>query len=183
MHKEQDIMKNLDAFDAIANLSRRALGPILALAVLLLPAVGAAAENKSGWSINFTPVLLLADDHYRFGGGADPELKYSLDLGGARLSAGARVGGYYAKNLFGVTVMPTLRLTVPVGPVEPYVAFGMGYGWITTVGHGDFATMSRLGVVFRFSKRFAIGVEGTLQKLDGSNFRFPSFGSMVSFDL
>jgi hypothetical protein len=159
---------------------------ILVLAVLLLPSLARAQEgprNKSGWSINLTPVLLFANDDYRFGGGGDPELKYTLDLGGARLSAGGRVGAYYAKNLFGMTVMPTLRLMVPVGPVEPYVAFGMGYGWLPKDDHGDFASMSRLGVVFRFSERFALGVEGTVQKLDNSAFRFPSFGSMISFDL
>ena len=160
------------------------IGYVVIAAVLLwLPTPAAALPNKSGWSINFTPVVMFADEHHRFGGGADPELKYTLDLGGARLSAGGRISGHYAKNLFGVTVMPTLRLTMPVGPVEPYVSFGMGYGWLPSVGHGDFATMSRLGVVFRFSERFAIGVEGTLQKLDHSTFRFPSFGSMISLDL
>jgi hypothetical protein len=153
------------------------------LALLLCPAVAAARDDKSGWSINLTPVVMLPHRDDRLGGGADPELKYTLDLGGARLSAGGRVGGYYAKNVFGVTFMPTLRMMVPVGPVEPYVAFGMGYGWLPDSGHTSIATMSRLGVVFRFSERFAIGVEGTLQKLDRSAFRFPSFGSMMSIDL
>jgi hypothetical protein len=82
-----------------------------------------------------------------------------------------------------MTVMPTRRLIVPVGPVEPHAAFGMGYGFIPKTSHGDFATTSRLGIVFRFSESFALGVEGTFQKLDGSIFRFPSFGSMVSLDL
>jgi hypothetical protein len=176
-------MRNHSIYDSIANISRRALGPISAVAVLLLAGDAAAAEDDSGWSINFTPVLLLPDDDYHLGGGADPELKYTLDLGGAHLSAGVRVGGYYAKDLFGVTVMPTLRLMVPVGPVEPYVAFGMGYGWVPEIGHEGFATMSRLGLVFRISESFAIGVEGTIQKLEGSAYRFPSFGSMVSFNL
>lgn len=162
----------------------RTLSYLVTAALLLLLAKPAAAmPNQSGWSINFTPVLMFADDRYRFGGGADPELKYTLDLGGARLSAGGRVSGHYAKNLFGMTFMPTLRLTMPVGPVEPYVSFGMGYGWIPSTDHGDFATMSRLGVVFRISDRFALGFEGTLQKLDHSEFRFPSFGSMISLDL
>jgi hypothetical protein len=156
---------------------------VLLLALALVPRVAEAKDYESGWSINFTPVFLPKQAAYRYGGGADPELKYTLDLGGARLSAGARVGAYYARNLFGVTVMPTLRLTVPVGPVEPYVAFGLGYGWLPKSDHADFATMSRAGVVFRFSKSFAIGIEGTLQKLDGSDFRFPAFGSMVSVDL
>lgn len=151
--------------------------------LLVLPQIAAAQVDASGWSLNFTPVLLLPDDDHRLGGGADPELKYTLDMGGAHLSAGARVGGYYAKDLFGMTVMPTLRLAVPVGPIEPYAAVGMGYGFIPKTDHGDFATMSRLGVVFHFSESFALGVEGTFQKLDGSAFRFPSFGSMVSIDL
>jgi hypothetical protein len=156
---------------------------LVALALLMLPEVAAAEQNRSGWSINFTPVLMLPSDEYRLGGGADPELKYTLDLGGALLSAGARVSGHYAKNMFGMTMMPTLRVTVPVGPVEPYAAFGMGYGFIPKTSHGDFATMSRLGVVFRFSESFALGVEGTFQNVEDSAFRFPSFGSMVSLDL
>jgi hypothetical protein len=170
-------MKNLARFQSLAAAS------IVTLLALALPETAAAEENKSGWSLNLTPVLLPANDRYDFGGGADPELKYTLDLGGALLSAGARTAGYYAKNLFGMTVMPTLRLTVPVGPVEPYAAFGMGYGFIPKTSHGDFASMSRLGIVFRFSESFALGVEGTFQKLDGSAFRFPSFGSMLSIDL
>jgi hypothetical protein len=183
-------MNNLSTFTftfaSIARASRHALGPllapILALALLLLPR-GAAAEDHSGWSFNMTPVLLLPKNEYRFGGGTDPELKYTLDLGGARLSAGGRVGGYYARNQFGVTVMPTVRLMVPVGAVEPYVAVGLGYGWLPRTGHADVVTMSRIGFLYRFSKSFAIGLEGTVQSLDGSDHRFPSFGSMMSFDL
>ncbi len=159
------------------------LASFVAWVGLALPDSAAAQQDESGWSLNFTPVLVPGNERYDFGGGADPEIKYTLDLGGALLSAGARTAGYYAKNLFGMTVMPTLRVTVPVGPVEPYAAFGLGYGFIPKISHGDFATMSRPGVVFRFSDSFALGIEGTFQKLDGSIFRFPSFGSMVSPDL
>lgn len=162
---------------------------VLVLAALATPRSAEAAEtkdmleNSSGWSINFTPVLLFPRGRYGYGGGADPELKYKLDLGGARLSAGTRVGAYYAKDLFGLTLMPTLRLTVPVGPFEPYAAFGMGYGWLPKVHHDDIATMSRLGVVIRFTKNFALGIEGTIQRIDRSDFRFMSFGSMLEIDL
>jgi hypothetical protein len=170
-----------------ATKSQRLLGTLVGLFVLALPMIASADDarigERSGWSVNFTPVLMLPSDEYRLGGGADPELKYTLDLGGAHLSAGGRVGGYYAKNVFGLTVMPTLRLTVPVGPVEPYAAFGMGYGWLPRIKHEDFATMARLGIVFRFSESFALGIEGTFQRIEGSAFRFPSVGSMISIDL
>lgn len=158
------------------------VGSALTAALLLTPQQAQADEDYSGWSLNLTPVL-APKDGYRWGGGADPELKYTIDRQGARLSAGLRVGGYYAKNLFGITAMPTLRITVPVGPVEPYAAFGMGYGWIPKQHQEDIATLSRLGVVFRVSKRFALGLEGTLQKIERTEFRFSSLGSAVTFDL
>jgi hypothetical protein len=166
-------MKNLGTSIAI----------LIFAAFLLYANVAAAEEKQSGWSINLTPVLILPSGDDRFGGGLDPELKYTLDLGGARLSAGGRVGVYYARNLFGVTVMPTLRVMVPFGRFEPYAAIGLGYGWIPDTGQNGGATMGRLGFVYRFSDRFAIGVEGTTQRLNGSRYRFPSFGSMMSFSL
>ncbi len=186
----------------------RAFGPALVLAALLFPgtaaAEAAAADDavvdkaaasaasdgtaqddaaRSPWSINFTPVLIFPKDEYRWGGGADPELKYTFDLGGVYLSAGGRVGAYYAKNLFGTMAMPTLRVMMPIGPVEPYVSAGAGYGWLPKLEHQDFAAMARLGTVVRFSKKFALGLEGTLQGINGSDFLFPSVGSMVSFEL
>lgn len=158
------------------------LGATLAAAVLWTPEVAKADENYSGWSFNFTPVLVAPKGDYRWRGGADPEIKYTVDREGARLSAGLRLGAYYAKNLFGITAMPTLRITVPVGRVEPYAAFGMGYGWILKQGDEDIATMSRLGVVFRVNDSLGLGLEGTLQKIERSEFRFPSLGSAVTFD-
>jgi hypothetical protein len=76
----------------------------------------------------------------------------------------------------------TLRITAPVGRVEPYASFGMGYGWIPKEGEEDIATMSRLGVVFRVSDSLGLGLEGTLQKVERSEFRFPSLGSAITFD-
>lgn len=149
----------------------------------LFPSLASAQEDYSGWSLNFTPVLVLPKDGDRLGGGVDPEVKYTLDRGAARISAGLRVGGYYAKNVFGVMAMPTLRLTMPVGPVEPYASFGLGYGWIPKDGDEGIASMSRVGVVFRVSDDIALGIEGTIQQIERTDFRFPSIGSMVSIEL
>lgn len=161
------------------------LGIVLGLSSLvavLFAGLARAEQGTAGWSLNFTPAI-LAKENGRWGGGADPELQYTVDVGGARLSAGGRVGAYYAKGVFGVTAMPTMRLTVPVGPLEPYASFGMGWGWLPTEHHDDVATMSRLGIVYRFNKSIALGVEGTIQQIQDSRFRFPSFGSAMSFDL
>src|SRR5437016_2926209 len=128
MKKGQHNMKTQNRFDSIVNIGRLALAGSLALAALLRPGVAAAQDDKSSgspnitpgedkssgslklapgpdkstWSFNFTPVLLMPDGDYRLGGGVDPEAKYTLDRGGVRLSAGLRIGGFYAKNLFGI---------------------------------------------------------------------------------
>jgi hypothetical protein len=172
MQKEEGIMKSLTS-----SVSK------LALALLSFPSAAVAAEHGAGWSLNFTPVVVLPEHGHDVGGGLDPEVKYTFELGEARLSTGARVGGYYAKDLFGVMAMPTLRLTVPIGSFEPYASFGAGYGRIAQDGHQDVATMSRVGFVYHFSERLALGIEGTFQEIEGSPFRFPSFGSMMAFDL
>lgn len=157
-------------------------GCMLAATLFLTPHASEAAEPHQGFSLNFTPVLVAPKGDHDWGGGADPEFKYTIDRDGARLSAGLRLGAYYAKDLFGITLMPTLRITVPVGRVEPYASFGMGYGWLPKEGHEDIATMSRLGVVFRVSDKLGLGIEGTLQRIERSAFRFPSLGSAITFD-
>lgn len=175
-------MKTLSTLASLSATSRRLLAVATGFAPLWLPTL-AAADDGSGWSLNFTPVLLLPKDDYRVGGGTDPELKHTADLGGVRLSAGGRVGAYYARNLFGVTLMPTLRVALPLGAVEPYLAGGVGYGWLPESDDDGLATMARFGTVFHFSDSFSIALEGTLQELHGSDFAFPSVGSMMAIDL
>lgn len=172
-----------------------ALASILSLP-LLSPGAARAAElaaraagtveapsDGTGWSVNATPVLILPEDGHAWGGGADPELKYTHRVGAARVSVGGRLGLYYARDQFGVSAMPTLRLMVPLGALEPYVAGGLGYGWLTSSGHKDVISMTRAGFLYRFSKSFAVGLEGTAQRLDDSDYRFFSVGSMMAFDL
>jgi hypothetical protein len=158
-------------------------GSAVALVVIIFQTATMAAENYSGWGLNLTPVIVAGKKGHDLGGGADPEVKYTLDMGGPRLSAGLRIGVYYAQNQVGIISSPTMRLTVPVGALEPYAALGMGYGWIPEKGEDGIATMSRAGIVYRFKPNLAIGLEGTAQRIEGTNFSFPSIGSMVAFNL
>src|SRR5437763_3240521 len=121
---------------------------VIFAALTLFANVAAAEEKPSNWSINFTPVLILPSGADGLGGGVDPEVKYTLDLGDARLSVGGRLGAYYAKNLFSWTLMPTLRVTVPIGSFEPYAPVGLGYGWLPDAGRDGVAVMGRLGFVY-----------------------------------
>lgn len=173
----------MEPFNSKSILNKGLLGPAVALALFGLPAAAATPECRTGWEFSMTSVLVAAKDGYGLGGGADPELRYTRDLGDARLSAGWRVGVYHARDRLGVTATPALRLTVPVGAFEPYVAMGMGYGWIPETDEEGMATFSRAGMVYRVNPRLAIGLEGTAQRIEGTQFSFPSLGSMVSIDL
>lgn len=154
-------------------------GLMLAFGLLVIPKL----QANPGWSLNFTPVIVPSGNGYRSGGGFDPEVKLTFALKALNVSGGIRVGGYYAKNLFGWMAMPTVRLTLPIGKFEPYAAFGQGYGRIPKLNYDDIASMSRLGFFVHVSEKWGLGIEGTYQKIDGSNFEFSSYGSMVSFDL
>ena len=142
-----------------------------------------AGDQHIGWHFNFTPALVAPKDGYDLGGGVDPEVRYSFGVAGAYLSCGARTGAYYAKNLFGTMVMPTARLTIPIGALDAYVAFGSGYGWVPKLEQSDVARMYRGGIIYHFSEKLGLGVEGTQQEVIHSDFRFFSLGSMVSFGL
>lgn len=167
----------------IAGRFRRIPGLIIACVLLVIPDVVSAAQPHPRWSLNFTPVIVPSGKGYRSGGGLDPEVKYTFSLKGVNLSGGLRVGGYSAKNMVGWMAMPTVRLTLPIGNFEPYAAFGQGYGRIPKLDYEDVATMSRLGFFVHVSEKWGIGIEGTYQEIQGSNFEFYSYGSMVSFDL
>lgn len=156
--------------------------PAVALALFAAQTTASADDDFTGWSVNLTPVLVVSGDD-DLGGGMDPEVQYTTDMGGSRLGAGLRVGGYYAEERFGIVYSPTLRLTIPVGRIEPYVSFGMGYGWIPKDETEGVSTMSRTGVVYRMRRNLAIGLETTVQRIDGANWSFPSIGSMMAFQL
>lgn len=158
-------------------------GLMLAFSLLVIPKIASAAQAYPGWSLNFTPVIIPSGKGYRSGGGLDPEVKYTFLLKTVNVSAGLRVGGYRAKNLLGWMAMPTVRLTLPIGKFEPYAAFGQGYGRIPKLNYDDVAIMSRVGFFVHISEKWGLGLEGTYQKIEGSPFRFSSYGSMVSFDL
>lgn len=169
------------------NTNRAHPGRVTHLSSLLVTLIAAqcamaASEEQSGWSIHLTPVLVVTGDD-DLGGGFDPEIRYTHDMGGVRLGAGWRLGGYYARERFVIVQTPTLRLEIPVGRIEPYVSFGMGYGWIPEDGEDGVATMSRTGVVYRTRRNLAIGLETTVQKIDGTGWSFPSIGSMIAFQL
>lgn len=136
-----------------------------------------------GWRFNLTPAIVSQGGEYGLGGGVDPEVRFAAARRGGYLSIGARVGAYYARNLFGVNAMPTLRVTIPVGSLELYSAVGVGYGWLPKIGGSDRAEMYRAGFYHHFSKSFGIGAELTYQDIARTNFQFLSLGSMLSFGI
>jgi hypothetical protein len=132
MNEEITTMNNHRTSVSFRRAGRLASGSLLTLALLASPHAQ-ATENQvaaraadpvikrdhTGWSFNATPVLIVPENGYGWGGGADPEVKYTFAFGWARLSAGARIGAYYAADQFGLSATPTVRAMVPIGNFEP----------------------------------------------------------------
>lgn len=70
----------------VGKAGRAVVGSALVGALLLTPKMVRAEDDHSGWSLNFTPALIAPHHGYGWGGGTDPELKYTIDRDGARLS-------------------------------------------------------------------------------------------------
>jgi hypothetical protein len=154
---------------------------IMAVMVVLVAVQVQAKSAGAGWNFSFTPALTV-NKGYDPGIGVDPEFKYGVSAGPLLLSAGARSGIYYAQNLFGVTLMPVVQLTLPGESFDTYVAFGHGLGTLPNNDHTDKATMSRIGVLIHFSEKFSLSIEGTNQNIYNSEFSFVSFGSRVIYE-
>lgn len=118
-------------------------------------------QNK-GWRFSLSPGLLIPvrGGPITFAFGAD--LRYGFELGPVVLAPGVRFGARLTAKPHVYMSYATLRLTVPLGIVGPYVIAGIGGGWI---GEPAFAYLAGGGFMVHVGTRFGIGAEATLQSL------------------
>lgn len=171
----------------------RALRALLALAapaVLLLASTEARADSaavdaNTGFNIGIGPVVLVpTEDGGDWGGGLDLDLRYGIEAGPTILAPGARGAGYYQSEAFIGIAMPTFRVTLPVGPLAPYVLGGVGYGGITgDAGESGLALMGGGGLMIHFGRVLGIGAEATYQAIVGTEFHGLAVGPSIMIGL
>lgn len=142
----------------------------------------AAMAANRGLKIGLGPTILMPmRDDGPFGGGLTLDGRYGFKAGPTVLAPGGRLAGYVISSRFIGVAMPTFRITIPVGPLAPYVVGGIGAGLITNRSESGLALLGGGGLMLHFGRIFAIGAEATYQTISGTEFRSVAIGPALSF--
>lgn len=160
---------------------------VAALVVTLASRQAAAQEERDsaamsanrGLRFGFGPTLLLPSDGGPPGGGLVLDGRYGIKAGPTVLAPGGRLGGYVISERFIGTAMPTFRVTLPVGPLAPYVVGGVGGGWLSNESDSGVAWLGGGGLMIHFGRVFAIGAEVTYETITGTEFESLGIGPSI----
>lgn len=142
----------------------------------------AAMRANRGLELGLGPVLVLPSrDTGPWGAGIRLEGRYGFRAGPTVLAPGARFGGYVLSERIVGLVLPTFRVTLPIGPLAPYVMGGVGVGWLTNEAQSGAALLAGGGLMVHFGRVVAIGAEGTYQAITGTEFHSWTIGPSLSF--
>jgi hypothetical protein len=141
----------------------------------------AMAYNR-GLKIGFAPVLVFPirqDGPY--GGGLEIQGRYGIKAGPTVIAPGGAVGGYLISGRGVGLAMPTIRWTVPVGPLAPYALGGVGVGGLTNPGEGGLALMGGGGLMIHFGRVIAVGAELTYRTITNTEYGGLALGPVIAF--
>jgi len=129
----------------------------------------AAWRSNRGLQSTFGPSLLIptdGDDSY--GGGLELGLRYGMKVGPTILAPGGRVAGYYQPKRLVGDVMPTIRWTIPLGPLAPFLEAGVGAGAATNPGRGGVAILAGGGLMIHFGNVLGLGARAAYETIPGT---------------
>ncbi len=139
-------------------------------------------SKSRGLHVGLGPVLLVPTDRDRpMGGGLDLHARYGIKVGPTVIAPGGMLGGYVQSARFIGVAMPTARVTLPVGPLAPFLMGGVGPGWVSNPSEGGLAAMGGGGLTLHFWRIVALGLEMSYQTVTGTEFRSLAFGPVISF--
>jgi hypothetical protein len=142
----------------------------------------AAMAANRGLRFGLGPVLLLPSrDGGPYGGGLDFHLNYGIKAGPTVIAPGGLLGGYLQSSRFVGIAMPTVRLTLPVGPLAPFVIGGIGGGWIGNPAESGVALLGGGGLMVHFGRILGVGVEASYQTITGTEFSSVVLGPSIRF--
>lgn len=166
-------------------------GSVLLWSVALALGVGldarvarAEVPDTPAWQSNVGFVsgiglAVLVPDEGSVGFGLEPTGRYGIPAGPVIVAPGARLGGYYVSERLIGTLMPTLRLTVPLGPLAPFGQGGIGAGGLTNPGEGGLAWLAGGGLMIHFGGVLAIGAEVNYQGITETDYKALSIGPSI----
>ena len=114
------------------------------------------------------------------GVGLELSARYGIPAGPFIVAPGARIGGYYiAERLLGVA-MPTGRLTIPLGPLAPFVQGGAGVGGLTNPGNGGWAWLFGGGLMIHTGGALSFGAEVNYSGVTSTGVEILSVGPVIT---
>ena len=99
------------------------------------------------------------------------DFRYGYELGPVVLAPGVRLAGYFPSGYVALSALGTARLTVPMGPVGPYIMAGAGPGYVTKPSEAGLAFMAGGGLMIYIGRSFAFGAEAAYLGITGTGFR------------
>ncbi len=136
----------------------------------------AAYQANRGLQWGIGPVLLVPPDGGPLGGGLDLDIRYGFGADPVVIGPGARFAGYLLSGEYVVFGMPTLRVTLPVGPLAPFVVGGVGPGYTSAEEKSGAALMGGGGLMIHLGRFFGVGAEATYQTITGTDFKTFTIG-------
>lgn len=143
-------------------------------------AESAAVEANRGFQLGIGPILLVPRSGGPLGGGLIVDGRYGIEAGPLIVGPGGRAAGYAISGRFIGTLMPTLRITLPVGPLAPFLLGGVGGGMLTNPSDQGVALLGGGGLMIHFGRVLAIGAEVTYQTITGTDFTNLAIGPAIA---
>jgi hypothetical protein len=142
----------------------------------------AAMTANRGFKLGLAPMVLLPNrNDGPYGGGLELQGRYGIKAGPTVIAPGGMLGGYLISQRFIGLAMPTLRWTLPVGPLAPYVLGGVGGGWLSNPSESGLAVLGGGGLMIHFGRVFAIGAELTYRTVTNTEYGALAVGPAIAF--
>jgi hypothetical protein len=122
--------------------------------------------------------LLIADEG-SLGVGVELAGRYGIPAGPVIVAPGALLGGSYLQSRFIGDLLGTFRVTLPLGPLAPFVQGGAGPGFITNPGEGGLAWLGGGGLMIHFGSVLTLGAEVNYQGITGTDYKALSIGPTI----
>lgn len=143
---------------------------------------GLALRQSRGPKLDIGPTLVLPlHDDGPYGGGLTLDGRYDIQLGRTVVAPGVRLAGYSISDRLVGLAMPTVRLTLPIGVLAPFIVGGAGVGGLTSDGEWGAGLLGGGGIMIHLGRGIAFGAELSYQAITGSEMNTVTFTPYISF--
>jgi hypothetical protein len=126
---------------------------------------------NTGLRISIAPGVFLPSDGGRVGFSIGGDVRYGFEIGPTILAPGARVAAFFPSGFFALSALATGRITIPVGPLGPYLLGGVGPGYVSKPSQAGLSYLGGGGLMIHIGESFGIGAEAVYFGITGTDFR------------